>query len=77
MNESPKIRILHLRDSPWVCGPGRTIIETAHYLDPNRFDYYIGAFVNKHREANPFLEGAIQKNLKVFPITEAGYLTWV
>jgi len=74
MNESPKIRILHLRDAPWVCGPGRTIIETGHYLDPYRFDYYIGAFVNKNHEANPFLEGAIQKNLKVFPIAEAGSL---
>jgi hypothetical protein len=35
MAEAP-IRVLHLRDSPWVDGPGRTILETGAHLDPNK-----------------------------------------
>jgi glycosyltransferase involved in cell wall biosynthesis len=61
-----------LRDSPWVCGPGRTIIETGCHLDPNRFDYHVGAFVNKSHEVNPFVDGASLRKLKVLPIVETG-----
>ncbi|MBC8025548.1 MAG: glycosyltransferase family 4 protein, partial [Steroidobacteraceae bacterium] len=39
------IRVLHLRDSPWVDGPGRTIVDTATHLDPAQIEYHVGAFV--------------------------------
>jgi len=39
------IRVLHLRDSPWVDGPGRTIVDTATHLDGQRVEYHVGAFV--------------------------------
>lgn len=39
------IRVLHLRDSPWVDGPGRTIVDTATHLDPSQIEYHVGAFV--------------------------------
>lgn len=36
------IRVLHLRDSPWVDGPARTILETAARIDRSRIDYHVG-----------------------------------
>jgi glycosyltransferase involved in cell wall biosynthesis len=44
MSAAP-IRVLHLRDSPWVDGPGRTILDTATHLDPAEVEYHVGAFV--------------------------------
>ena len=43
-SKKKKINILHLRDSPWVDGPGRTILETGTRIDPEKYGYYIGAF---------------------------------
>ena len=45
------IRVLHLRDSPWVDGPGRTIVDTATHLDPAQVEYHVGAFVAPQSEA--------------------------
>lgn len=39
------IRVLHLRDSPWVDGPARTILETAAHIDRRRVDYHVGVLV--------------------------------
>ena len=54
------IRVLHLRDSPWVDGPGRTILDTATHLDPARVEYHVGAFVAPHGDgkavAHPLVE---------------------
>ena len=46
------VRVLHLRDSPWVDGPGRTILETATRIDRSRVDYHVGAFVSNPRAAS-------------------------
>lgn len=66
------INILHLRDSPWVDGPGRTIIETGVRIDPSKFGYHIGAFCKKNVENIIFINLAKQRNLKVYPIRESG-----
>ena len=46
VSASRPIRVLRLRDSPWVDGPGRTILETAKRIDRSRIDYHLGAFVS-------------------------------
>lgn len=38
------IRVLHLRDTQVVCGPGKTIIETACAVDPAEFRLSVGVF---------------------------------
>ena len=52
-------RVLHLRDSPWLDGPGRTILETAAHVDPARVDFHIGALVSKEG-THPLLAAARQ-----------------
>lgn len=41
------INVLHLRDSPWIDGPGRTILETGSTIDRESFRYIIGTFVGE------------------------------
>ena len=59
------IRVLHLRDSPWVDGPGRTILETATRIDRSRIDYHVGAFVSNPGEPHPLVEALQQRGLPV------------
>jgi glycosyltransferase involved in cell wall biosynthesis len=70
MAEAP-IRVLHLRDSPWVDGPGRTILETGAHLDPSRVAYFIGAFVAKEGE-HPLVESARARGINVIPLRDEG-----
>ena len=65
-----KITVLHLRDSPWLCGPGRTILESAVHIDPERFTYLIGAFCKFSEGSNEFIDAARGRNVNVFPIYE-------
>ena len=53
------VRVLHLRDSPWVDGPGRTILETATRLDAKQVEYHVGVFA-----ADPQSEHPLAKALK-------------
>lgn len=53
------MRVLHLRDSPWVDGPGRTILETATRLDAKQVEYHVGVFA-----ADPQSEHPLAKALK-------------
>lgn len=68
---SPKrpLRVLHLRDSPWVDGPGRTILETGSHIDPKRVEYHIGAFVSEG-QVHPLVDGARARGLNVHPIQD-------
>ena len=69
---SRPIRVLHLRDSPWVDGPGRTILETATRIDRTRIDYHVGAFVSKPGEPHPLVVALEQRGLPVHPIEDRG-----
>ncbi|MDY6945273.1 MAG: glycosyltransferase family 4 protein [Pseudomonadota bacterium] len=62
------LRVLHLRDSPWVDGPGRTILETGSHIDPARVEYHIGAFVSGGK--HPLVEGAQARGLNVHVIQD-------
>lgn len=43
-----KIRILHLRDTYEIGGPGKTIIETISHIDKNHFELHIGVFLTRN-----------------------------
>ena len=64
------IRVLDLRDSPWVDGPGRTILQTASMVDPERCTIVIGAFNGDSHGDNAYLQEAKSRKLDVCPITE-------
>lgn len=64
------IRVLHLRDSPWVDGPGRTILETGSHVDPSRLDFHIGALVPDLQSPHPMVDDASKRGLQVHPILD-------
>lgn len=68
------IRVLHLRDSPWVDGPGRTILETGSHLDRLRVEYHIGVLVAQREGEHPLVDAASQRGISVIPITDRGPL---
>ena len=63
-------RILDLRDSPWVDGPGRTILDTASMIDPDRYEIVVGAFFGNTHGEHVYLSEAVQRGLQVCPIAE-------
>jgi glycosyltransferase involved in cell wall biosynthesis len=68
------IRVLHLRDSPWIDGPGRTILETGAHIDASRVEYHIGAFVSNPDEVHPLVAAARQRGIHVHEIRDRGGL---
>ena len=66
------IRVLHLRDSPWVDGPGRTILETAKRIDRSRVDYHVGAFVADPTVPHPLVDALQIRGLPVHTIPDRG-----
>ena len=64
------IRVLHLRDSPWVDGPGRTLLETATRIDRTRIDYHVGAFVSDSGKPHPLVEALTARGLPVHTIPD-------
>ena len=64
------IRILDLRDSPWVDGPGRTILETAEHLDRSKFELIVGGFRSGESGENCYLDEARNRGLPVREIEE-------
>lgn len=64
------IRVLHLRDSPWVDGPGRTILETASRIDRSRVEYHVAAFSADQRNAHPLVEALRQRDCPVEVIAD-------
>lgn len=69
------IRVLHLRDSPWVDGPGRTIFDTATHLDPARIEYHVGAFIPVDRkDEHPLVKSLRAAGASVRQLTDRGGL---
>ena len=69
---SRPVRVLHLRDSPWVDGPGRTILETATRIDRTRVDYHVGVFVSDENAQHPLVEAMHSRDLPVHAVAELG-----
>lgn len=68
--ESLPRRVLDLRDSPWVDGPGRTILDTASMADPDRYRIVIGAFSGARHGEHAYLTEAVRRQLSTYPIPE-------
>ncbi len=67
------IRVLHLRDSPWIDGPGRTIFDTATHLDPRRIEYHVGAFIPAGRvDEHPLVNSLRAAGASVHQLTDRG-----
>jgi glycosyltransferase involved in cell wall biosynthesis len=66
------VKVLHLRDSPWVDGPGRTILESATHFDPLRVEYHIGVFKSPSTTQHPLLEAARECGARVHQIEDHG-----
>ncbi|MEQ8206576.1 MAG: glycosyltransferase, partial [Woeseia sp.] len=64
------INILDLRDSPWVDGPGRTVLQTAESLDRERFKLIVGGFCGDDASDNIYLSDASQRGLETCAIVE-------
>lgn len=62
------INVLHLRDTDRVCGPGKTIIETALATDRRSFTQRVGLFVSTGGERNAFYDTATARGVDVIPV---------
>ena len=69
MDKKP-LRILDLRDSPWVDGPGRTILQTASMVDPARCEIVVGAFHGDTHGQHAYITEAKNRNLSILQIKE-------
>jgi glycosyltransferase involved in cell wall biosynthesis len=64
------ITVLDLRDSPWVDGPGRTILDCAETMDASRVRVVIGAFDGGSADGTAYEREARERSLEVFRIHE-------
>jgi glycosyltransferase involved in cell wall biosynthesis len=71
-SRSRPIRVLHLRDSPWVDGPGRTVLETATRIDRAVVDYHVGLFIADPGKPHPLVCALQERNLPVHEIPDRG-----
>jgi glycosyltransferase involved in cell wall biosynthesis len=66
---SAQVRVLHLRDTHEVGGPGKTILETFKVIDRDRFDLHLGVFETRHEGCRtPFVEAAEKCGMPVHHI---------
>jgi glycosyltransferase involved in cell wall biosynthesis len=65
-----KINILDLRDSPWVDGPGRTILECAEDICKEKFRIIIGAFDSGRIDGTPYEHAARERKLDIVRVRE-------
>lgn len=71
---SRPIRVLHLRDSPWVDGPGRTILESGERFDKRRVDYTVGVLVESATGDHPMVAEGRRRGMSVLEIEDRGGL---
>lgn len=72
MSPHAPIPVLHLRDSPWIDGPGRTILETAARIDRGRIDYHIAPLVAGDGADHPLVVAARARGASVLPVRDPG-----
>lgn len=64
------VKVLDLRDSPWLDGPGRTILQCAAMVERHRCSISVGAFCPASPADHDYLQSARSLGLPVIPITE-------
>ena len=66
------LRILHLRDTEEIGGPGKTILETFALMDKERFEMHLGVFLlERESEDTPFLVESRRRNINLHVIRSA------
>jgi glycosyltransferase involved in cell wall biosynthesis len=56
---SPRLKVLDLRDTHEIGGPGKTILETYRAIDASRFELHLGVFLARgETEDTPFINAA-------------------
>jgi len=65
------INVLHLRDTDRVCGPGKTIIETACTTDQREFSQKIGLFLLDQAQKNVYRDAALARGVEVIPVNSS------
>jgi glycosyltransferase involved in cell wall biosynthesis len=68
------IRILYLRDTDHICGPGKTIINTCRTIAKDRFSIVVGAPAGQSHAPNVFLEHVAGAGGIVLPLRMGAYL---
>jgi glycosyltransferase involved in cell wall biosynthesis len=69
-----RVTVLDLRDSPWVDGPGRTILDCATSLRARGYDLVIGTFSGGREKTSAYAEEAGRRRLTVRTVHERGPL---
>lgn len=62
------INVLHLRDTDRICGPGKTIIETAVAAEGSEFHHSIGLLMRDDEKENAYLDAARRRGVEVVPV---------
>jgi glycosyltransferase involved in cell wall biosynthesis len=65
------LTILDLRDSPWVDGPGRTILDCGASLQEKGFRFLVGSFNGGSQKTSAYGEEAQRRGLELFTINES------
>lgn len=71
-SRSTTLRVLHLRDTDRVCGPGKTIMETALATDRTRYDQLVGLFMDRQGDDNVYYRTATARGVEVIPVRAGG-----
>ncbi len=64
------VKVLDLRDSPWVDGPGRTVLDCAESLSGSSVEIVVGAFGGGAERGSEYADEAERRGLKVVRIAE-------
>jgi glycosyltransferase involved in cell wall biosynthesis len=65
------ITVLDLRDSPWVDGPGRTILDCGSSLNQKGFRFLVGSFNGGSQKTCAYGLEAERRGLELFTINES------
>ena len=63
------IRVLHLRATDRICGPGKTILESCERIDKNNFSLSIGLLSNLPPAENAFWQAATERGFPIRVVT--------
>ena len=64
------IDVLHLIDTYRIGGPGKTIINSARYIDPARYRIHVASFTNTNFARNEFAEAVRRAGLPYLELKE-------
>jgi glycosyltransferase involved in cell wall biosynthesis len=68
------INVLHLRDTDRICGPGKTIIETACAVDSAEFSLTVGLFLLNREKHNAYYDACVRRGVDIVPIRSSHQL---